>query len=209
MTVPAGEVVEVTLTCPVGYKGIVAGWRLDDGLVDLGNDPRPIIRVFKLFNPTSGPLTADLWLGCLATRTKSGTGNPVVTNTASATTTSPEKTTGNNSGSATLTVQSGSAPAAPAAPRVAVSGSKVTAPVTCQVEVDCGGTATLVALKTQKVAGKKLKKGTVLAKGGYTVEAGSTSTVVLKATKNGKKALKKVKKATLKLGKKAKKVKLR
>ena len=209
VTVAPGEVLEVTLNCPVGYKGIVAGWRLDEGLVNLGNDPRPIIRVFKLYNPTSGPLTADLWLGCLSTRTLSGVGNPTVVNTASATTTSTESSTSNNSGSATLTVQSGSAPAAPAAPRVAVSGSKVTAAVTCQVEVDCGGTATLVALKTQKVAGKKLTKGTVLAKGSYTVEAGSKSTVVLKATKKGKKALKKVKKAKLKLGKKSKKVKLR
>ena len=209
VTVPAGEVLEVTLTCPVGYKGIVAGWRLDEGLVNLGNDPRPIIRVFKLYNPTSGPLTADLWLGCMATRTLSGIGNPTVVNTASATTTSTESSTSNNSASATLTVQSGSAPAAPAAPRVAVSGSKVTAPVTCQVEVDCGGAATLVALKTQKVAGKTLKKGTVLAKGSYAVDAGAKGKVVLKATKKGKKALKKVKKAKLKLGNKAKRVTLR
>ncbi|CAM4017629.1 hypothetical protein NOMA109596_18910 [Nocardioides marinus] len=177
--------------------------------MNLGNDPRPIIRVFKLFNPTSGPLTADLWLGCLATRTLSGVGNPTVVNTASATTTSTESSSSNNSGSATLTVQSGSAPAAPAAPRVAVSGSKVTAPVTCLVEVDCGGSATLVALKTQKVAGKTLKKGTVLAKGSYTVDAGARGKVVLKATKQGKKALKKVKKARLTLGSTTKKVTLR
>ena len=209
VTVAPGEVLEVTLTCPVGYKGIVAGWRLDEGLVNLGNDPRPIIRVFKLYNPTSGPLTADLWLGCLSTRTLSGVGNPTVVNTASATTTSTESSTSNNSGSATLTVQSGSAPAAPAAPRVAVSGSKVTAAVTCQVEVDCGGAATLVALKTQKVAGKKIKKGTVLAKGSYAVDAGAKGKVVLKATKKGKVALKKVKKATLKLGSTTKKVTLR
>ena len=206
VTVPAGEVLEVTLTCPVGYKGIVAGWRLDEGLVNLGNDPRPIIRVFKLFNPTSGPLTADLWLGCLATRTKPGTGNPVVSNTASATTTSPEKTLGNNYGSATFTVDM--APASPSA-RVAVAGSKVKAPVVCKDDEGCGGVATLVALKTQKVAGKKITKGTVLAEGTYVLESGEKSKVVLKASKKTKKALKKVKKATLKLGNKAKKVTLR
>jgi uncharacterized repeat protein (TIGR01451 family) len=206
VTVPAGEVLEVTLTCPVGYKGIVAGWRLDEGLVNLGNDPRPIIRVFKLFNPTSGPLTADLWLGCLATRTKPGTGNPVVSNTASATTTSPEKTLGNNYGSATFTVDM--APASPSA-RVAVAGSKVKAPVVCKDDEGCGGVATLVALKTQKVAGKKITKGTVLAEGTYVLESGEKSKVVLKASKKGKKALKKVKKAKLTLGKKSKKVTLR
>jgi len=206
VTVPAGEVLEVSLTCPVGYKGIVAGWRLDEGLVNLGNDPRPIIRVFKLFNPTSGPLTADLWLGCMATRTKPGTGNPVVSNTASATTTSPEKTLSNNHGSATFTVDM--APASPSA-RVAVAGAKVKAKVVCKDDEGCGGVATLVALKTQKVAGKKIKKGSVLAEGTYVLESGEKSKVVLKASKKTKKALKKVKKAKLKLGNKAKKVKLR
>ncbi|GAA1830232.1 hypothetical protein GCM10009812_23340 [Nocardioides marinus] len=81
--------------------------------------------------------------------------------------------------------------------------------MTCLVEVDCGGSATLVALKTQKVAGKTLKKGTVLAKGSYTVDAGARGKVVLKATKQGKKALKKVKKARLTLGSTTKKVTLR
>ena len=90
-----------------------------------------------------------------------------------------------------------------------MSGAKVSAPVTCQVEVDCGGTATLVALRTQKVAGKTLKKGAVLAKGRYAVGAGEKGTVVLKATRTGKKALKKVKKAKLKLGRTTKKVSLR
>ena len=208
VTVQPGEVLEVTLTCPVGYKGIVAGWRLDEGLVNLGNDPRPIIRVFKLYNPTSGPLTADLWLGCLSTRTLAGAGNPTVLNTASATTTSTESSTSNNAASATLTVQSGSAPATPA-PRVAVSGSKVTASVTCQVAVDCGGTATLLALKTQKVGGTTLKKGSVLARGSYTVDAGDKGKVVLKATKQGKKALGRVTRATLKLGVTTTKVTLR
>ncbi len=49
----------------------------------------------------------------------------------------------------------------------------------------------------------------MLAKGRYAVGAGEKGTVVLKATRTGKKALKKVKKAKLKLGRTTKKVSLR
>lgn len=59
VTVPAGQAAEFTLTCADDAKGIVAGYDVDPGLVVLGNDPRPIIRVFKLYNPSNGPLSAS------------------------------------------------------------------------------------------------------------------------------------------------------
>ena len=65
VTVQGNTVNEAQLTCPDGSKGIVGGWDLDPGLVSLGNDPRPVTRAFKLYNPTMGPLTARLSLLCL------------------------------------------------------------------------------------------------------------------------------------------------
>ena len=66
-----GAVVNEQLTCPVGYKGVVAGWEYEDGLIPLGNDPQPITRVFKIWNPTGDPLDATLHLLCLRLRTGS------------------------------------------------------------------------------------------------------------------------------------------
>ena len=52
VTIEAGKVNETQLTCADGSKGIVADMDLDDGLKSLGNDPRPVTRAFKLYNPT-------------------------------------------------------------------------------------------------------------------------------------------------------------
>ncbi len=72
VTVQPGRVKEAKLTCPDGSRGIVGGWDLDPGLLSLGNDPRPVTRAFKLFNPTFQPLTARLSLLCLGNRTGPG-----------------------------------------------------------------------------------------------------------------------------------------
>ena len=200
VSVAPGEVLEVTLTCADGSKGVVAGWDLDPGLVNLGNDPRPIIRVFKLYNPTSGPLSADLWLGCLGTRTAVADSTPTITNTASATTTSTESGTGNNADSASITVRPGAAPAVPASPRLTVGRSTVTASLACEATAECGGQASLVALRTQQVKGSRVRKGQVLAVGRYAVEAGERGRVVLKATRAGSKVLGRIGKAQLRLG---------
>ena len=72
VTVQPGKVKEAKLTCPVGSRGIVGGWDLDPGLLSLGNDPRPVTRAFKLFNPTGAPLTARLSLLCMGNRTGPG-----------------------------------------------------------------------------------------------------------------------------------------
>ena len=209
VTVPAGQVTEVTLTCPVGYKGVVAGWDVDPGLVNLGNDPRPISRVFKFYNPTGSDLDAHVWLGCLSTRTAGGNAARTVTNTATVTTTSTDTGSGANTDSAGITVKSGTAPASPAAPKVALKGArKVLAKVECEAS-ECGGTAKLVATKTQKVKGTKIRKGQLLAKGRYSLDEGQKRSVTLKATGKGKKVLKKIRKATLKLGSSTRVVKVR
>ena len=64
-TIQGGQVNEAQLTCPDGCKGIVAEMDLDPGLVSLGNDPRPVTRAYKLYNPTVGPLKARVSLLCL------------------------------------------------------------------------------------------------------------------------------------------------
>ncbi len=245
VVVPAGQVVEVQLTCNDNAKGIVGGFDLDPGLISLGNDPRPKTRAFKLMNRTDHDLNADLSLLCLDGRTGGEAGVSYIVNTANVSTTTQEANTANNSDWAGLqatgadatapapapaggstgggTGQASSSTPAPSAPNVTptntvqsqigtarsvpralsavvVKGS--TATVTITSKVAAAGTARLVAMKTIKVGGKVIKKGTVLASGTFAVKAGKSAKVRLKATKLGLKALKSkaLKSATLKLG---------
>jgi uncharacterized repeat protein (TIGR01451 family) len=78
-----GAIVTERLTCPDGYKGIVAGWKYDRKLVPLGNDPQPINRDFRIWNPTPQTRSATLHLLCLRIRNGQALALPVnVTNTA-------------------------------------------------------------------------------------------------------------------------------
>ncbi|WP_068108891.1 DUF11 domain-containing protein [Nocardioides dokdonensis] len=212
VTVPPGAVREVTLSCSGDAKGVVAGWDLDPGLVGLGNDPRPVVRVFRLHNPTTTPLEADLWLLCLSTRTRGGDTPAQVTNRASVRTTTAETSTSNNTAEATFTVEPGAPGASLASPTVLVSGSRVAAQVVCSSGADgCQGTARLVALRTQVVGGTQVRRGATLATSRYAVSADSAGRVVLKASKVGRKALRstKLRKARLLLGGEARTVRLR
>lgn len=208
--VPAGEVSEVTLSCG-NAKGIVAGYDLADGLVNLGNDPRPVIRVFKLFNPTSGPLSADLRLLCLGVRTQaSGGDSDVVTNTATASTSSAESTYGDNADSASFTIDTSST-ATPVSSGT-VKARKVVTRVRCSTDGDaCRGRAELVAAKRFKVDGTVIRKGTVLARTHYKVASGKKAKVALKSTRPGKRALssKRLKKARLKVDGRSRVIRLR
>ena len=67
--VKPNRVVTKRLSCPVGYKGIVAGWKYNRKLVPLGNDPQPINRDFKIWNPTKQVRKATLHLLCVSIRT--------------------------------------------------------------------------------------------------------------------------------------------
>ncbi|MTD43249.1 hypothetical protein GKE82_02735 [Conexibacter sp. W3-3-2] len=88
VTVPAGARRDVTVSCGDAEKGIVAGWRLDDGLHALGNDPQPKVRVFRLDNPGGVERSGTLHLLCLGVRTVDGSpASRTVTNTATVTTT--------------------------------------------------------------------------------------------------------------------------
>ena len=189
ITVQPGQEAEFTLTCADDAKGIVAGYDVDEGLVVMGNDPRPIIRVFKFYNPTSQPLSGDLYLLCLKNRTEKGAdqGGHVV-NTATVTTTTPETSTADNSDSVTIQVDD-SPVVVPVAPLV-VSGSTVSAAVRCgSGGGSCKGVATLVTASTVKVGGRTLEAGTVLARGAYRMRSGSKATVKLHQTAAGRKAL--------------------
>jgi uncharacterized repeat protein (TIGR01451 family) len=202
VTVPAGQEAEFTLTCADDAKGIVAGYDVDEGLVVMGNDPRPIIRVFKFYNPTNGPLDADLYLLCLKNRTQKGAdqGGHIV-NTATVATSTPETSTGDNSDSVAIQVDT-SPVVAPVAP-LTVSGSTVSAVVRCgSGGGTCKGQATLVTASKVRVGGKTLKAGTVLAKGAYRIKSGTKATLKLHKTAAGRKALgsKALKKAKLRIG---------
>ncbi|WP_164519589.1 DUF7507 domain-containing protein [Nocardioides ferulae] len=200
VTVPAGQVGEYTLTCANDAKGIVGGHDLDPGLVPLGNDPRPVVRVFKLFNPTAQPLDARLYLRCLGTRTEKGAdpGGKIV-NTASVTTATAESSTANNSDSVSVQVEP---TVAAVAPQVEVHKAAVTAKVRCGAGGVCKGKASLLAASTTKVNGTVVKKGAVLAKTAYKIKGGKKVVLRLKATKIGRKALGRdgVHKAKLRIG---------
>ena len=80
--VGADQTATEQLTCGENAKGIVAGWEYDDELVQLGNDPQPKTRVFKIWNPTHHPLNATLYLLCLEVRTGTPGGGNEYVNTA-------------------------------------------------------------------------------------------------------------------------------
>jgi hypothetical protein len=183
VTVGAGQVVEAQTTCGDLARGIVGGWSLEDGLVLTGAEPRAKTRATRLFNPTSGPLSADLTLQCLETRTAGGSSStaPVAPSVA------PQVVVP----ATVLSLKPQGSVAAPSSRAVTVTArGRVAANVSCgSGETTCTGTAKLVALRTQRVAGKVLRKGTVLASATYVVAAGSVDRVVLRSTRRGQRVL--------------------
>ncbi|HEX4189552.1 MAG TPA: collagen-binding domain-containing protein [Marmoricola sp.] len=208
VTVQPGASLEAPLVCADDAKGIVAGWNPSAGLVVAGNEPQPKTRLFSLVNPTSSPLTVNLSLLCLGTKTVGGAAVDTVVNTASVSTTTTESSTADNTASASFTVDTtpasvASPSVAVASPSIVVAGSRVSAIVTCSSgRTTCAGTATLVAARTQRIAGHTVRKGTVLAKASYRVASGHRAVVHLKATKAGRRVLhgKRLKKARLRIG---------
>ncbi|MDP2775293.1 MAG: HYR domain-containing protein [Nocardioides sp.] len=107
-TVPPGEIVEGSLTCPAGAKGITGAHRIDSGLVVLGSDPRPLTRTFRFANlgPASGPLTAHIGLLCLDVATGGEHVVNNVTNSAWVSTSSPDTTSADDTDTATFRASS-------------------------------------------------------------------------------------------------------
>lgn len=156
--VPAGAVVERSLTCPVGAKGIVAWGDMDPGLVSMGNDPQPITRVFRFynFNPTGAALGVDYGLTCLDVRSWDGS----TTNTATVTTRTPDATTADDTSSATFTVASGGVSVGPT---VQVGGTPSRALVRVHLVSTRARTVTVRLVAVAAVPGTGLGAGDRLA----------------------------------------------
>jgi uncharacterized repeat protein (TIGR01451 family) len=215
-TIQPGQVNEIQLTCADGYKGIVADQDLDYGLVSLGNDPRPVTRAFRIYNPTNSPLKARVSLLCLATTTGGEHLPPkVLVNTAFITTTTPETVTTNNSSSATVTAEDTDnfqpvpnpdpvkpTPNNPIATTivgrgVTYAGRSVTATLRCSGA--CSGSVRLVSGTTVFVGARKVTRGTTLASGSYSMGGAGKRSVKLKVNATGRKVLKRGSRALLRL----------
>ena len=209
--VAPGAVVSEQLTCPDGYKGVVAGWEYEDGLIPLGNDPQPITRVFKIWNPTGTPLNATLHLLCLRLRTGSATTPTEFVNTAYVTSSTPQEPGAKLSDQATVTVL-GTAPPAPGGtpPAPGGGGPTVTAPAAAGgptilgasisgrsllLNLNTGGVAGRVAVKSAKkfrLGGKRIKRNRLLGRAGFGVLSGRSRIKVrlnrigVRASRSGK-----------------------
>lgn len=106
---------EFQVICPDDAKGVVATWDLPPGVTHFGNDPRLKTRAFRLYNQTGVAKTATVDLLCLHDRTSTeqmGTTAPVVVdNTATISSVSTDANAFNNSSTASISVQPGSATA--------------------------------------------------------------------------------------------------
>lgn len=205
--VAPGTVNEAQLTCPDGSKGIVAGWDLDNGLFSLGNDPRPVTRAFKLYNPTDHTLGARLTLLCLGTRTA---GEHLAAkhfaNTAFITSSSVESDPDNNDSTVEVPAEDTDNhtpvvndpdpdkphPNNPIAKTIVVKGVSYSASgvtFTLKCSGACGGTAKLSTLAKIKVKDKKYSRGTVIGKRQYFIGKAGTKKVKLTLTGNGRRIL--------------------
>jgi len=200
-----GQVHEVQLTCKDGSKGIVAGWDMDEGLYSLGNDPRPVTRAFKVYNPTDQPLTVRYSLLCMGDRTvpgSGGTGSKAITNTAKITTTTDESDHSNNESSVTIVAgNSSTVPDGDGKPPVnnptdnasirpgllRFQAGKVM--VTLTASGKSSGVARLVAKRPLNVKGMAVRKGAVLAKGRYRFAKAGRKAVKLNPTRLGNRVL--------------------
>jgi len=170
LTVPSGLTAEAKLTCPDGYKGIVAWSDIDPGLVPLGTDPQPITRVYRFYNPTGSDLQARIGLLCAPIRTDGGDTGPVtITNTADVTTTSSDADPSDNSASAGIQVTATGVALAPTA-LVSRAGNRTL--VTLSVFASRSRAVSFKLLAAGKVRGVRLEAGSVLAAGAAEVRRG-------------------------------------
>lgn len=189
IAVGSGGVATETLVCGENAKGIVAGWEFEDGLVPLGNDPQPKSRVFKVWNPTSHPLTGTLYLLCLEARTGSSTpvNEKTYVNTASVSTSSEQEPGGQSSDSASVLVTraTGTGGVSPTVYSAKVKGR------TLVVKVRTGGKAGRVTVRSAqavRLGKKKVRRGTVIGKGRFKGSRG-TSVSRVRLGKGARKAI--------------------
>jgi choice-of-anchor A domain-containing protein/uncharacterized repeat protein (TIGR01451 family) len=180
VTVAPGATTTEQLICADDAKGVVAGWKLDGGIVPLGNQPQPKTRVFRLSNPTSTTLHGTVYLLCLAARTGSPSGVSDLTNTATASSSTAQTSGAVLSASAGVRIQGGGSADVPPAvtvdpPHTTVTPSAARAPLatvrsavvrTGSVRValacsgTCKGTVELRLAKRVRVAGHTYRAGT-------------------------------------------------
>ncbi|MGK2955984.1 MAG: FG-GAP-like repeat-containing protein [Solirubrobacterales bacterium] len=208
-----GKVNEAQLTCADGSKGIVGGWDLDHGLLSLGNDPRPVTRAYKLYNPTDHPLRAGLSLLCLGSAIGGEhAASGEIVNTAWVSSSIFDPLPDNNSSSASITVEDADIDTpVPDPPPVkptpnnpiattrlgAISLKKGSATATITCTAACSGKAKLLALKALKVKGKKIRKGALLATAAYRLDKAGSLKLVLKLNKKGRLVVSKGRRARL------------
>lgn len=162
-----GATVMEQLTCAVGYKGIVAGWEYPEGVVPLGNDPQPITRVFRIWNPTGLPQQVTLHLLCLKLTTeRSGPEPRKVTNTASVISSSPQAPGAILTDSATVKIKPGSP--APVIYSAAVSGRDLLVKLG---SVDSSGTIQVRSMNRVRTGRSSIHKGSVIGKRGFAAGA--------------------------------------
>jgi len=184
--VPAGQVVEVRLTCNGDEKGIVAWADMDPGLISLGNDPQPVTRVFRFYNPTGSALSADYGLLCVGIRTNGGTTTGGdIKNTASVATSSSDATTADDQDSATFAV---STTGVVVAPRAAVVTRAGRTQVRLSVRSAGKHRVSITLRAAGKVGGTRLRAGSVLAQGTKSLRNGK-AVVRLTARSAASKAL--------------------
>lgn len=208
---------EVQLTCPDGSKGIVGGWDLGKKLIPLGNDPRPVTRAFKVYNPTDKPQKARFSLLCLGDRTGGEVLAPKkIVNTAHVSSTTPDPDESNNSSTAKIKAEDGDAdkPIDNGSGKPPVNNqtgngkaSGGNAKTKCRIvgnavrfskgkvaiRVRCNGkargTARLTSIRKVKVGGKWFGRGTLLARGGYNFAAAGVKTITLNTTRPGRRII--------------------
>ncbi len=148
VSVPPGESVQ-RVTCPTGFKGVVATYDLPPGVVLLGHEPQPINRDFRILNTTNNNLDVLLDLECLAINTGDSV-DPVVTvtNTATVASTTFDPDLSNNTSTASVQVSLTAGSEDTVAFRsitVAPRGDSARVGVRCRSAGTCAGTVRLTA----------------------------------------------------------------
>lgn len=179
---------ELQVICPDDGKGVVATWDLPPGVQHFGNDPRLKERAFRIFNDSGQAKDVVLDLLCLRDRTSTedmGTNDPVVVpNVATVTSASADANAFNNSSTATITVQPGSATTG-----VGSSGRLAAGAFALKVASSMPGRG-----KLSVTSG-----GTLLAQGTVGLKPGRATTANLRLTWAGKAKLKRLDKVTVRV----------
>ena len=105
VVVPANSTIDATVSCADDAKGIVASFDLPEPIANIGNEPQPKSRSFRLRNGGAQDATAELDLECLGDRTGPEVDfEGVVENTATASSTTVDPDPGDNAASVSFVV---------------------------------------------------------------------------------------------------------